>query len=166
MTLVYLGLGSNQDDPVRQLEKALRHLECHFADCRCSSIYQTKAWGNIHQNDFMNAVVSFGSDLSAESIFVIIQKIEQKMGRVRHERWGPRVIDIDFLLFGEGFVSSECLVIPHPLMKSRAFVLMPLLELAPNLQLPCGAYAKDCLNSQELSNQIKQVRVASSVQGS
>lgn len=135
MTAVYLSLGSNLLDRQKLLKEATRRL-CHLPETRLlaeSSIYETPAWGNTNQSDFLNMACYLETQLDPLAFLHYCQAIENDLGRIRHEKWGPRTIDIDILLFGHYQLQSKELQIPHPYMKERAFVLLPLLEIAPNL---------------------------------
>ena len=103
-----------------------------------SSYYQTKPWGIVDQPDFINAVAAIDTALSPGQLLKQLQAIEQAQGRKRLERWGPRTIDLDILLYGDRVVSTDDLTIPHPRLTEREFVLYPLAELAPDLKLPTG----------------------------
>ena len=102
----------------------------------CSSIYQTSAWGNTNQPDFLNMVVSVETNLSPETLLENTQQIELEMGRIRKEHWGERNIDIDILFYEEILLISSNLSIPHPYIADRKFVLAPLLELNPDFKHP------------------------------
>jgi 2-amino-4-hydroxy-6-hydroxymethyldihydropteridine diphosphokinase len=101
-----------------------------------SSLYQTAAWGPIPQNDFINQVIEVETKLSAPELMDILLEIELQQGRVRQERWGPRTLDLDIIFFGEQLISTENLEIPHPRMADRKFVLIPMVEINPNLIHP------------------------------
>jgi 2-amino-4-hydroxy-6-hydroxymethyldihydropteridine diphosphokinase len=101
-----------------------------------SSLYQTAAWGPIPQNDFINQVIEVETKLSAPELMDILLEIELQQGRVRQERWGPRTLDLDIIFFGEQLISTENLEIPHPRMEDRKFVLIPMVEINPNLIHP------------------------------
>jgi 2-amino-4-hydroxy-6-hydroxymethyldihydropteridine diphosphokinase len=135
----WLGLGSNQQQPVMQLQHALRRLtEAEgITLLRTSSFYSTPPWGDEQQDHFVNAVAQLETRLASHQLLHVLQSIEDAMGRQRSDRrWGPRVIDIDLLLFGEQELSTADLVLPHPRMHERAFVLMPLAELDSTLEIP------------------------------
>lgn len=139
----YLALGSNEGNRFANIREAIRRLE-DGGGCRvvgCSSVYETKPVGVIEQPDFLNAVVRVTTALTPLALLDYCQAIERSMGRVRTIRWGPRVIDIDILLYGQGSVCTDRLVIPHPEMLKRAFVLVPLSEIAPNIELTPGITA-------------------------
>lgn len=130
---VYFSLGSNMGNALDNLLKAVMALrEQVLESWDVSGIYQTAAVGYTDQEDFFNLVLGGETRLSAEQTLEICLAIEQKLGRVRTIRWGPRLIDIDLLLFGTERIKTEKLQLPHPRMKERAFVLIPLRELDPD----------------------------------
>ena len=132
---IYLGLGANLGDRRASLRRALRLL-AHLEDTqllRVSSFYETPPWGNEGQPPFLNACVALETRLLPLVFLRAAQRIERALGRVRKERWGPRTIDID-LLFAEGVESTaQELRLPHPYLHERAFVLLPLIEIASGL---------------------------------
>lgn len=146
---VYLGLGSNLDNPKNQILKAIKNLQTitEISVLKVSSLYQTKPVGYLHQPDFINAAVLLQTHLSPTELFKITSEIELKQGRVRAERNGPRTLDIDILLYGQMILNEEYLIVPHPRMKARSFVLSPLYELNPELKLPTGEYIRDLLQA-------------------
>lgn len=130
-TRVYLGLGSNIGDKKGYLRKA-RELIAGLPETEIlevSSLYLTKAWGNTLQDDFINQVIAIKTGLKALELLQKIQEIEINMGRCRVEKWGARIIDIDILLYGSEVIHTGELVVPHPFMKQRLFVLVPLEEI-------------------------------------
>ena len=134
----WLGLGSNLQEPVMQLQQALRRLAetTGLKVLRTSSFYRTPPWGDEQQDDFINAVVQIETSLEPIPLLHVLQSIENVMGRQRSgRRWGPRTIDIDLLLYGERQFHSAELEIPHPRMFERAFVLKPLYELDADLEI-------------------------------
>ncbi|WOH35972.1 2-amino-4-hydroxy-6-hydroxymethyldihydropteridine diphosphokinase [Thalassotalea fonticola] len=141
MTIVYIGLGSNLDNPDVQIEQALAQLG-HIAKTECiavSSLYSSKPMGPQDQPDYMNAVACIDTILSPIELLDQLQAIELGFGRIRKdERWGARVLDLDILLFADEIINSERLTVPHYGMKVREFVIYPLAELNPNLILPDG----------------------------
>ncbi|MGD8383793.1 MAG: 2-amino-4-hydroxy-6-hydroxymethyldihydropteridine diphosphokinase [Lysobacterales bacterium] len=148
MITAWLSLGSNLDDPVRQLELALQRLRRAPAieDLEASSFYRTPPWGDTAQDEFVNAVVRVRTLLSAHELLRLAQSIESEMGRVRSvRRWGPRLIDIDVLLYGGEQYANEDLTIPHPRLHERAFVLLPMTELDPELEIPGRGRLRDLL---------------------
>ena len=136
---VWLGLGSNLERPVAQLNTALTMLNSTqgIELLQTSGFYRTPPWGDAQQDDFINAVVQIETGLGAMPLLHVLQSIENRMGRQRSERrWGPRRIDIDMLLYGDLVFQSEELELPHARMHERAFVLMPLCELDETLVIP------------------------------
>jgi 2-amino-4-hydroxy-6-hydroxymethyldihydropteridine diphosphokinase len=133
-------LGSNLGDRLVHLRRAYGALDAlpGIADLRSSSVYETAPLGMEDQPLFLNLVVSATTKLDAESLLAGVLRIEADVGRRRTVRWGPRVIDIDLLLWGDRTCRSERLELPHPRLAERAFVLVPLRELAPDLRLPDG----------------------------
>jgi 2-amino-4-hydroxy-6-hydroxymethyldihydropteridine diphosphokinase len=138
VTAAYVGLGANQCDPRRQLEQALRELDEieRTRLVRSSSFYRSAPVGYINQPDFVNAVAELETGLPAERLLAELQSIEARHGRQRSFANAPRTLDLDLLLFGEALVSEPELTVPHPRMHERAFVLLPLLEIAPDAAIP------------------------------
>lgn len=112
----------------------------------CSSIYKTTPWGKIDQEDFLNQVMEFETKLEALKILHELQNIEIKMGRKRIEKWGPRIIDLDILLYGEETIEMDELKVPHPFMKERLFVLIPLQEINAEIIFPDGESIEEVLH--------------------
>ena len=141
METVYLGLGANLNAPRTQLDHAVAALRA-LADCEfigVSHYYASKPMGPQDQPDYVNAVAKIITDLSPLALLDKTQAIELACGRVRkEERWGPRTLDIDILLYDELELESERLTVPHYGLHVREFVLYPLYELAPDLRLPNG----------------------------
>jgi len=137
-TLAYLGLGTNLGDRESYLAQALKELAGlpTIETGAVSSIYETAPVGLTDQPDFLNLVVSVRTALSPRELMDALLHIENKMGRVRTVRWGPRVIDLDLLVFGDVRVEVPGLSVPHPRLRERSFVLIPLAEIAPDLILP------------------------------
>lgn len=141
MTRAYLALGTNLGDRLANLRQAVALLEergVRFV--RSSRVYETEPVGPP-QPDYLNAVIEVATDLSPRGLLIVCLAVEQAMGRVRGERWGPRVIDVDILTFGDREVEEPDLQIPHPRMHQRAFVMIPLLELDADPMLPDGRKA-------------------------
>ncbi|MEE9287799.1 MAG: 2-amino-4-hydroxy-6-hydroxymethyldihydropteridine diphosphokinase [Gammaproteobacteria bacterium] len=139
MTRAYIGLGSNLDDPEKQIHMALHALSALPGTTllRDSSLYHAEPMGPQDQPDYINAVAVLDTDLPAHELLYYLQDIEQCQGRVRAgERWGPRTLDLDLLVYGEERLSGSELTVPHPGIARRAFVLYPLSEVAPNLNIP------------------------------
>ena len=137
MTLCYLGLGSNLNSPERQLRLALKALRLlpDSSIGKIASFYRSKAWGRRGMPNYCNTVVALNTRLNPQRLLSLCQQIEIKQGRLRKVRYGARTIDIDILLFGSLKFSSRTLTIPHPRIKERDFVLIPLLEIAKDLVL-------------------------------
>ena len=135
----WLGLGSNLQQPVKQLKAALNRLgeTDKLEVLRVSSFYRTPPWGDEQQDDFINAVAEIETSLDPVPLLRVLQSIEDTMGRQREgRRWGPRKIDLDLLLYAEQQYQSTELVVPHPRMSERAFVLVPMCELEAELEIP------------------------------
>ncbi len=136
----WIGLGSNLDDPRGHVEDALAELDC-LPLTRCvaaSRLYASRPLGPQDQPDFINAVALVETRLSPLALLDQLQALEQRHRRVRQRRWGPRTLDLDLLLFDDSVLTLPRLTVPHPEMARRAFVLVPLLELAPDARLPDG----------------------------
>ena len=154
MMQVWLGLGSNQQNPVARLHEALEHLGSldEIEIIATSSFYQTPPWGDEQQDDFINAVVRLETSLEPVALLARTKAIETRMGRKRtSRRWGPRVIDIDLLLYGDEQHVSGQLEVPHPRMHERAFVLLPLAELDASLEIPGQGRVADLLGDLDCS---------------
>jgi 2-amino-4-hydroxy-6-hydroxymethyldihydropteridine diphosphokinase len=138
----YVGLGSNLDDPAGQIRGGLAAL-ARVPGTRLvasSALYRSPPMGPQDQPDFVNAVAGLLTMLPAHELLAALQAIEDAHGRDRSApRWGPRTLDLDLLLYGEMVLQTGTLTLPHPGLAVRAFVLVPLLELAPGLRLPGGA---------------------------
>jgi 2-amino-4-hydroxy-6-hydroxymethyldihydropteridine diphosphokinase len=149
MSTVYLGLGSNLGDREENLQKALSLLADHpqITVVKTSSFYNTAPVGFVNQPDFLNAVTQIETSLSPRELRDATRHIESQMGRQRTIRWGPRVIDIDILLYDNERIEEDDLKIPHPEMMKRRFVLEPLAEIAPDLVLPDGRTAREAAES-------------------
>ncbi|WP_426700215.1 2-amino-4-hydroxy-6-hydroxymethyldihydropteridine diphosphokinase [Rhodanobacter sp. Col0626] len=138
MTLAYVALGSNLGDPQQQLLAAMDAL-ASLADTRLlrrSRLYRTPPWGVLEQPPFINAAVELDTGLSPHALLDALLIIEQRAGRVRGERNGPRVLDLDLLHVDGVQLDDARLTLPHPRMAERAFVLLPLHDIAPTLRLP------------------------------
>ncbi|RPI45279.1 MAG: 2-amino-4-hydroxy-6-hydroxymethyldihydropteridine diphosphokinase [Betaproteobacteria bacterium] len=134
----YIGLGSNLDDPAAQIRAALQALDCIAGTrvVRSSSLYRTKPVGYADQPDFVNAVARVATGLAARALLDELLALERVRGRTRAISNGPRTLDLDLLLFDEQSISEPGLTVPHPRMHERAFVLVPLFEIAPELTVP------------------------------
>ncbi|MDD3023913.1 MAG: 2-amino-4-hydroxy-6-hydroxymethyldihydropteridine diphosphokinase [Syntrophomonadaceae bacterium] len=148
MKNVYIGLGSNQGDKIRNLHDALRSMRSIIGINikKISSLYISEPWGYLEQPDFINQVIEIETEISARELLHNLQNIEIKMGRQRIKKWGPRVIDLDILLYGDEEINTSELIIPHPYMRERLFVLLPLQEINSELVFPGdGAKIKEVL---------------------
>jgi 2-amino-4-hydroxy-6-hydroxymethyldihydropteridine diphosphokinase len=129
----FIGLGSNMENPAARCMEAIQYIEtiegCNVL--RRSSFYRTEPVGLLDQDWFVNAVIEIRTAFSARVLMQQLQAIENKMGRQKSEKWGPRIIDLDILLYGQDIIKEDKLTIPHPEFHSRRFVLVPLEEIAP-----------------------------------
>ncbi len=146
MALAYIGIGSNLQNPLQQVQQALQELtQLPKTELnKVSRIYQSAAIGP-EQDDFINAAALLDTDLTPLELLDALQAIEQLHQRQRIQHWGPRTLDLDILLYDRQVIQSERLIIPHAFLTRRAFVLLPLLDIDPDLQLPNGSPIKDCL---------------------
>lgn len=147
MALAYIGLGSNLEDPLAQVTRAFAEL----ADIpqtlllERSAIYSSRAIGP-EQPDYTNAVALLDTRLEPLALLDALQRIEQAHQRVRLQHWGPRTLDLDLLLYGDQIIDEERLKVPHPYLTQRSFVLYPLADITPTLQLPDGTPLADLLS--------------------
>lgn len=141
MTLAYIAIGSNLSAPLEQVNAAIQAL-ADIPQSRIvavSSFYRTPPLGPQDQPDYLNAAVALETALDAESLLDNTQRIELQQGRERKaERWGPRTLDLDIMLFGDAIIRTGRLTVPHYDMKNRGFMLWPLIEIAPQLTFPTG----------------------------
>ncbi len=137
MNKSYLGLGTNIGDRLNYLNQALNILNSHsnIKISKKSKLYETKAWGYTEQADFLNMCVEIETDLDPNDLLHVCQDVEKKLNRERKIRWGPRTIDVDILFFNDIILQEENLEIPHPRIKERAFVLIPLIDLNNKLKI-------------------------------
>lgn len=138
MVTAYIGLGANLDDPAAQVEQALEELS-RLTESRLaarSSLYSSAPVGYAEQPDFINAVAAIETRLSPRGLLEALLDIEHTHGRNRTFRNAPRTLDLDLLLYGDAHFHEENLTLPHPRMHERAFVLLPLVEIAPGLMIP------------------------------
>jgi 2-amino-4-hydroxy-6-hydroxymethyldihydropteridine diphosphokinase len=137
MNRVYLLTGGNMGNRTANLQAAIDLVSERVGTVAAtSSVYETKAWGNAEQPDFLNQVLVIDTALLAQDLMKQLMKIEQEMGRMRHEKYGPRQIDIDILFYNDAIIKTTDLTIPHPRLHLRNFTLEPLFELAPHLIHP------------------------------
>jgi 2-amino-4-hydroxy-6-hydroxymethyldihydropteridine diphosphokinase len=133
----YLGLGSNLGDRHQHLAEAVHRLHAGpvLQVVKVSPVYESSPVGVTAQPDFLNLVVQVATTHTPKELLAECLRMETDLGRVRRERWGPRTIDIDLLLYGDLRIDDESLTVPHPRMRERSFVLTPLAEIAPGLKL-------------------------------
>lgn len=158
--IVYLGLGSNLADPIQQIKTSLLDLQNlpHTQKQQHSQLYRTNPLGPSDQPNFINAVVQLHSELAPEILLNELQQIEQQHGRNRGlDRWGPRTLDIDIMLYGNAQLTTANLTIPHPELLNRDFWLIPLYEIAPNLILPNGGALKTYVQQFDQSRYIIEI---------
>ena len=147
MATAYVGIGANLDDPAARVRDAFAVLDA-LPDTRLvkrSSLYRTHPQGYAAQPDFVNAVARIDTELAPAELLGRLQGIEAAAGRRRSFRNAPRTLDLDLLLYGAQRIDQPGLVVPHPRMHERAFVLVPLLEIAPEVRIPGAGRARDCL---------------------
>lgn len=137
MNQSYLSLGSNMGDRFEMLRQAASQLANHPAITvtRISSLYETDPVGFTDQEPFLNMVVQLETEVEASALLDVCQEVEQNLNRERLIRWGPRTIDLDILLYNREEWETERLIVPHPRMYERAFVMVPLLEVNPDLEV-------------------------------
>ncbi|MFC4620387.1 2-amino-4-hydroxy-6-hydroxymethyldihydropteridine diphosphokinase [Camelliibacillus cellulosilyticus] len=148
MVKCYIGLGSNIGDREDYLHQALTKLDSHaqVRICRTSNIYETDPYGPVEQDPFLNMAIEVETSLAPEDLLKATQAIERDLKRERVIHWGPRTIDLDILLYADKMIETEHLIIPHPELTKRLFVIIPLNDLSPDLQMPKnGPKVKDLL---------------------
>lgn len=138
MNIAYIAFGSNLEQPEQQVRQALAAVARLGEITATSSFYRSLAIGPGEQPDYLNGVVALRTILTPWQLLSQLQAIENQQGRKRLVRWGPRTLDLDILLFNNQTLAEEQLTIPHPRILERNFVLVPLLEIAPHIQLPSG----------------------------
>jgi 2-amino-4-hydroxy-6-hydroxymethyldihydropteridine diphosphokinase len=149
VTLAYVALGSNLGDREAKIREAAFMIQA----ARLSSIYETEPWGNVDQPRFLNAVAELEPELGPRELMQRLLEVEALVGRTRDgTRWGPRVIDLDLLVYGSETVDEDGLTIPHPHLAERLFVLEPLAELAPDLDVPGAGRVADLLSKLQSSS--------------
>lgn len=136
MHTAYLGLGSNLGDRRLNLEAAIQGLGTDIHVTSQSKAYETPAWGYEEQPSFLNMAVAAETNLPPSSLLDRLKRLERRLGRTETFRWGPRLIDMDILFYDDLILDTPGLVIPHPRVQERAFVLVPLAEIAPDLVHP------------------------------
>ncbi len=158
--LCFVGMGSNLDEPERQVSAAMDQLDAgaHCQVAKCSSLYRSAPMGDQQQPDFINAVCSIHIQLSPRAVLDHLFNIERDHQRIRYvdRPGGPRSLDLDLLLYGDSQIDEPGLTVPHPRMHLRRFVLLPLSEIAPKLYIPGHGLVCELLNQ----DQIKRQRVS------
>ena len=157
MHTVYLGLGSNQSDPINQIKNATELIQKIETSkiTKKSSLYESLPVGYLDQPNFINQVISLQTSLSPAELFERFQQIEFQLKRVKKIVNGPRTIDIDILLFNQEIILTKDLTIPHPRMLNRAFVMIPLLEIEPNILVPKISNLKEILGKLDIKTLTK-----------
>jgi 2-amino-4-hydroxy-6-hydroxymethyldihydropteridine diphosphokinase len=152
-------LGSNLGDNQKNIDVAIKFIKSikQINYIRKAKYYITKAWGKTNQADFLNTVIEIETTFTAEQMLFQLQEIESQMGRIRKEKWGERIIDIDILTYGDENIQQQNLIIPHPYIIERSFVLAPLYELNPELALPKLGKIKNFINHDEIAKEIVSV---------
>lgn len=135
---VFISIGSNLGDRAGNCREAVRRVAANggIRLVRESSLYETEPWGVVDQGPFINSVIEIETQTAPGELFAFLKKVESDMGRTQNERWGPRTIDLDIIFYGDRSIDEERLTVPHPSMLERAFVLVPLNEIAPDLIHP------------------------------
>ena len=137
MEKVVFIIGGNLGDRMKFIQQAYKMLRENFSDpLLSSSVFETAAWGEASEGEYLNQVLVFPTNLTAEVVLTIIQEIENRLGRKREEKWGNRTMDIDILYFGQQVIQNQDLIIPHPFISQRRFVLEPLVEILPDFLHP------------------------------
>lgn len=150
MHLVFIALGSNLGDRAANLQAAIEALEPEVHTLKCSPVYETPPWGYSDQPQFLNQVVEAETDLSPVALLECMKKIEVQLGRQETFRFGPRLIDLDIIFYDREVIDYPPLIIPHPRLAERGFVLMPLADLAPDFRHPIlGDSVSDLLSKVE-----------------
>lgn len=149
MSKAYLSLGSNIGNREGYLRAAVKIIKANksIRVTKTSSLYETDAVGHTPQRRFLNIVAEIETPLSARELLMVCQFVEEFLKRKRNFKWGPRTIDVDILLYGQQRIREAGLIIPHPEMVNRAFVMVPLFEIAPNVDLPNGTRVASCLKA-------------------
>ncbi|NPT86865.1 2-amino-4-hydroxy-6-hydroxymethyldihydropteridine diphosphokinase [Escherichia coli] len=159
MTVAYIAIGSNLASPLEQVNAALKALG-DIPESRIlvvSSFYRTPPLGPQDQPDYLNAAVALKTTLAPEELLNHTQRIELQQGRVRKaERWGPRTLDLDIMLFGNEVINTERLTVPHYDMKNRGFMLWPLFEIAPELVFPDGTILENLLRKKNKFHELNK----------
>lgn len=153
--LAYIGIGSNLGDRAGNCRHAVAAIQdsC-LRVTKLSRLYLTEPVGVAGQPWFANQVAQVRTTLTPRELLARLLSVERQMGRVRNERWGARIIDLDLLLYGEQIINEPGLVVPHPRLTERAFVLVPLAEVAPEMRLPGGLSTQIRLQNHQFSEKV------------
>lgn len=153
MTMAFIGLGSNLDRPWEQLHQAVKELSSlpDSSLVQCSAIYRNPPMGPRNQPHYLNAVVALDTQLRPRSLMAMLLMIEAGHKRRRQEKWGPRTLDLDLLLYGKRALREPGLTVPHPGICNRAFVLVPLADIAPDQEVP--GYGKVSVLAAQMNHQ-------------
>ena len=138
LNIAYIGIGSNEGDRLANIKNAISMIS-NLDDCivkKVSSIYETLPFGKIDQQNFYNAVIKIRTEISVKDLFIALKEIENKIGRIQREKWGPREIDLDILLYNDLIISDEIITLPHKGLIYRDFVLVPLIEIEQEIMHP------------------------------
>lgn len=157
----YLGLGGNVGDVAAAMRAALQRFDQH-PDCRVTAVsraFRTPPWGPVEQDWYLNACAAVETSLSAPELLALALDTEKAFGRVRTTRWGPRTLDIDILLYGDEPVALENLTIPHPRMAERAFVMVPLADIAPDVLLDGRRVAEHAAGFSDEGLEVTDIRL-------
>lgn len=159
MSIAYISLGSNIGNKLENLQKAIFKIGeiKNTVVIAVSSFYKTAPVGYTDQDWFLNAVAKVECDMSPQELLHNLLSIESQLGRVRTIRWGPRVIDLDLLLYDKFVINEQDLTLPHPRISERAFVMVPMLEITPELELPTGVKLSRLLNDLKYENEVFKI---------
>lgn len=158
MAMVFIALGANLGDPSAQANDAIAEIATLTSTqvLQTSPFYRSKPLGPQDQPDYLNAVLQIETQLSPLELLLSLQKIEKNLGRVRKSnRWGPRTLDLDILLYDNVILATDILTIPHYDMKNREFVLYPLFDIAPELRLPDNSRVSDLVKNVPMNNMVR-----------
>lgn len=146
----FIAIGSNIGDRLQYMRSGIKQIHSHekIKVENASSIYETNPVGYTDQDPFLNMVIQVKTALGPYELLDELLIIEEKLGRKREVKWGPRTLDLDILLFNQENIESEKLIVPHPRMQERAFVMVPLLEIDSHIKLP-GIVLQDCFPDRE-----------------
>lgn len=138
LNIAFIGIGSNVGNKIKNIKSAIEFINKLVKTSveKVSSIYETLPFGDVKQDNFFNAVIKIFTTLNPKEFFTELKSIEQKLGRIKRDKWGPREIDLDILLFNDLIISDEIITLPHKGIIYRDFVMIPLIEIEPRLIHP------------------------------